>query len=483
MRYVPMLLAEEGMCLAYDVFDSMGRTLVSRNSLLTSSYIDKLVNMGIDGVYIEDKLSEGIDIKPVISPRLRAEGLSSVRNRDVDACKNIAKRIVEEMLKNGNCSLDLVDLRSFDDYTFAHSVNVATVSCAIGLGLELSEEDLVNVVLAGLLHDLGKLDIPSEILNKPERLTREEYMLMKTHAALSYDYIKERIDISAQVKQAVLYHHENMDGSGYPTGASGDELSFLTRILHVADVYDALVSKRPYKKPYSQWEALEFLKGGKGTLFAEEMVDALCKYVPFYPKGSFVTISDGREAIVIDNTGERNTRQLLRLLDGTDIDLLDKKNSDTKIIDPSDESSITMEESEQARASMVKELKRCRISLIDSSQTTYEFVKDKLSYLYDIDWHRSMNVAIGLANKNGMPDLFIFDEDDKNVDGFEEIEKLTKATNGEVPVIVVSSSKDMQKVLKYRDLKISRYVLKPFTVVYIRSELRNLLHDLGDITE
>ena len=483
MRYVPLLLAQSGMCLAYDVYDSLGRTLISHSQTLTDSFIEKLQTMGVDGIYVDDSLSEGIEIDQVITPELRSEGLSSVRNRDVDACKDVAKKIVEQMLKNGNCCFDMTDLRCFDDYTYAHSVNVATVSCAIGLGLNLSEDDLINVVLAGLLHDMGKLDIPSEILNKPTRLTQEEYMLMKTHATLSYEFIKERIDISAQVKQAVLYHHENMDGSGYPSGITGENLSLLTRIIHVADVYDALVSKRPYKKPYTQWEALEFLKGGKETLFASEIVDALMKYVPFYPKGSFVTISDGREGIVVDNKGERNTRPLIRLLDMTEIDLLKEENKDIKIIAPSDEASISMEESEKQRENMVKELKRCTVYLIDAGQSSYDFVKDKLSYLYNIEWYRSMNVAIGTAKKNGMPDLFIYDEDDKNSDGYEEIKKLMEFTKCSIPVMVISSSKDIKRVLKYRDLKIMRYVLKPFTAVYIRSELRNLLHNFGDITE
>lgn len=483
MRYVPLLLAEPGMHLAYDVYDSLGRTLISYHQSLTDSFIEKLQNMGIDGVYIDDTISEGIEINQVISPELRSEGLKCVRNRDVDACKDVAKKIVEQMLKNGSLSLDLTDLRSFDDYTFAHSVNVAIVSCAIGLGLNFKEDDLVNIVLAGLLHDMGKLDIPSEILNKPSRLTQEEYMLMKTHATLSYEFIKERIDISAQVKQAVLYHHENMDGSGYPTGATGESLSTLTRILHVADVYDALVSKRPYKKPYTQWEALEFLKGGKDTLFAPEMVDALMKYVPFYPKGSFVTISDGRQGIVVDNQGDRNSRPLIRFFDLTEMDLLADENKDIKIIDPSDESSISMEESEKQRENMVKELKRCTVYLVDAGQGTYDFINAKLSYLYNIECYRSMNVAIGMAKKNGMPDLFIYDDDDKNSDGFEEVSKLMDFMHGAIPVMVVSSSKDLKRVVRYRDLKIMRYVLKPFTIVYFKSELRNLLHNYGDITE
>lgn len=118
----------------------------------------------------------------------------------------------------GNVSLDLTDLRSYDDYTYAHSVNVAVYCGVIGMGMGMSEVELGHLVTAALLHDLGKLQIPDEILNKPGRLTQEEYLIMKSHATLSYQIISERWDISAHIKEAVLHHHENVDGSGYPDG-------------------------------------------------------------------------------------------------------------------------------------------------------------------------------------------------------------------------------------------------------------------------
>lgn len=481
MRYIPMAMAKPGMCLAFDVYDSYNRTLISSQSVLTNSYIQKLNSLGIDGVYINDAFSEGIEIEQVITPQLRSEGLSSVRERDVDKCQDVAKRIVEQMLSKDSCSLDIADLRTFDDYTYAHSVNVATVSCAIGLGLQLSEAELINIVLAGLLHDIGKLDIAPEVINKPSRLTQEEYMLMKTHVQLSYEYIRERIDISAQVKQAVLYHHENMDGTGYPSGAMGNGLSLITRIIHVADVYDALISKRPYKEPYSKWEAIEFMKGARGTLFDEDAVNALISFVPFYPKGTMVMLADGREGIVVDNTGERNLFPLIRFEDMTELDLLAEENKTLKITVPSDEYSISMEESERQRAQMVKELKRCVIYLVDGAKTTYHTIADKLEYLYDIQCYHSANMAIGITKKNGTPDLYMIDADSTEEDGYEEIKKIVEFTNNAIPVVVLSSARDVRTVMKYRNLRIMRYILKPFTMVYIRSELRNILHNFGNI--
>ena len=249
MRYITIEEAQPGMCLAYDLYDSMGRTMIGRGCELTASYIDKLRDYGFSGVYIDDELSKEIQIEASISEKLRTDGINCIKKSDIDHCAEIAAAIVDEILPRGEVSLDMLDLRSYDDYTYAHSVNVAVLCCVIGMGMQMNERDLNYLVTAALLHDLGKLSIPPEILNKPGRLTPEEYQIMKKHAEYSYKLLSNRWDISAHIKQTVLLHHENYDGSGYPQGLLGKEQSIFVRILHVADVYDALTSKRPYKKP------------------------------------------------------------------------------------------------------------------------------------------------------------------------------------------------------------------------------------------
>lgn len=141
-----------------------------------------------------------------------------MQENDIDRCAEIAQQIVENLLSRENVCLDMTDLRSYDDYTYAHSVNVAVLCCVIGMGMGMSERDLNYLVTAALLHDLGKLAIPKEILNKPGRLTPDEYQLMKTHSTRSYQLLSKRWNISAHIKQTVLLHHENVDGSGYPQG-------------------------------------------------------------------------------------------------------------------------------------------------------------------------------------------------------------------------------------------------------------------------
>ena len=179
MRYITIEEAQPGMCLAYDLYDSIGRTMIGRGCELTASYIDKLRDYGFSGVYIDDELSKEIQIESSISEKLRTDGINSIKKSDIDHCAEIAAAIVDEILPRGEVSLDMLDLRSYDDYTYAHSVNVAVLCCVIGMGMQMNERDLNYLVTAALLHDLGKLSIPPEILNKPGRLTPEEYQIMK----------------------------------------------------------------------------------------------------------------------------------------------------------------------------------------------------------------------------------------------------------------------------------------------------------------
>lgn len=332
MRYISIEEAEPGMCLAYDLYDSMGRTVIGRGCELTANYIKRLSESGFSGVYIDDELSCDIFVEPAISEALRNEGMRCVKNCDIDHCMKVARKIIEELLSKERFSFDMADLRSYDDYTYAHSVNVAVVSCIIGMGFDFSERDLDYQVTAALLHDLGKMMIPKEILNKPARLTPEEFEIVKTHSRLSFELLSDRWDISAYVKQAVLYHHENVDGSGYPKGIKGAEQSIFVRVLRVADVYDALTSKRPYKRTYSPYEAAEYLMGACGTLFDQQVVQVLVQYVPLYPKGTRVNLSDGRGALIFENSGDHNLRPVLLMEDGSRLDLLDIKNLNITIL-------------------------------------------------------------------------------------------------------------------------------------------------------
>lgn len=480
MRYVSLKDARPGMVLAYDLYDSFGRTLVGSNCELTAYYIEKLNDYGFDGIYIEDELSKGIEIEPAISPQLRASGLECVREGNIDGCQDIAKRIVEEILDRGAMSLDLADLRTYEDYTYAHSVNVAVFCCAIGMGMEMNEEDLTNLVTAALLHDLGKLQIPNEILNKPGRLTQEEYQIMKSHATLSYEYISERWDLSAHIKTAVLFHHENVDGSGYPQGLDESEQTLFTKILHVADVYDALISKRPYKKPYLPYEASEYLMGGCGIMFDRTVVNTLLKYVPLYPKGTEVVLSDGRVGIIYENSGMHNLRPIVRLMDGTLLDLARAENFDITLMVPEGTEQLT-EEAERERNEMIKPLKRYHILAVDDMKTNLQMLRGILEHLYDVTLVKSGKQALLYLEKNPRPDLILMDIDMPEMNGIEAARRIQEMTNWEVPILFVTALCDRETVMMCRNINAAGYIVRPYKPVYIKSEIKRILTGRSEI--
>ena len=301
MRYLPVNKLRPGMVIAKGILDSKNNVLLNEGVRLTNDYIKRIETRGIIGAYIFDELTKGIIVQAVISNELRGKAIKSIREFDIESTINVSKSIVDQLLSDDNMVMDLVDLRTFDDYTFRHSVNVAILSTIIAIGLNFKYDELAEICMSALLHDIGKLEIPAEILNKPDKLTDEEYEIIKGHPSIAYNLVKDRWDISATTKIGMLLHHENVDGSGYPYGLKGPKIHRYARIIHVADVYDALSSNRPYKKAYSPADSIEFIMGSCGTLFDRDIVEIFMGYVPLYPKGATVLLSNGKKAIVAEN--------------------------------------------------------------------------------------------------------------------------------------------------------------------------------------
>ena len=478
MRYVDIEDAKPGMILAQNLFDSRGRTLLGGYNILNETYIERLKSYGFSGVYVDDEVSKDIVVESIISPKLRMEGVECIKNKDTEECNNVSKKMVIEIIGNGTLTLDLIDLRSYDDYTLAHSVNVAMVCGVMGIGMGLKESQLTKLVQAALLHDLGKLEISQKILNKPERLSKEEYEIMKTHAMKSYEIIVDRWDISPEVKAAVLFHHENVDGSGYPLGIDGSKQTIYTKILHVADVYDALVSKRPYKEPYSPFEASEYLMGGCGILFDETAVKSLLRYVPFYPKGLQITLSDGRKGIVYDNVGEHNLRPVVKLLDGEILDLNEPQNLNIIVAPPKGKEFQVREESEAKRIEMIKplrEFKRFSLAAIDDSSVNLQLLKDLLEETYDIKLFKTGEQFLRYIESGNIPDLVLMDIEMPGLNGIEIAEKLRKIVGKHLPVLFITGNSDKETVLKCRQLGAAGYILRPYRATYVKAEIRRIL--------
>ena len=334
MRYINMNHAEPGMIVGKSIYNEDGHVLVNYRVTLTEKLIKRMKDKGLKGLYIEDSLSDDIEVESLITDGLEIKAAQALREMDIDAAMDVAGEITDELSLQGDISVNLVSLRTISDYTYKHSVNVAVLSVMTGMGLGFKKTMLRELAAAGLLHDIGKINIPPETMETAGPLTEEEYELIKKHSEFGYEKIKNNISISSKTKMGVYMHHENYNGTGYPMGLSGDQIYLFAKIIHIADVYDAITSERVYKKAQSPGEAVEFLMKNSGTMFQPEFVKAFITYIPVYPKGRNVVLSDGSTAVVVENRQHHTLYPVVRRLsDGKTIDLSEYENQDLIIVE------------------------------------------------------------------------------------------------------------------------------------------------------
>lgn len=218
----------------------------------------------------------------------------------VATTESIADDLMRSIKSNDAIAIDISTLKTSDEYTFKHSVDVATISMIVAKQQELSPEEVREIGVCGLLHDIGKTKIPNAILNKPGKLNDDEFAIMRQHSTYSYNMIKDRAEFSPAVCLGVLQHHEKINGSGYPMGVSAEKICPYAKILSVADIYDALVTERPYKKAYSQRDAVEMIMSMTMELDITAMKSFLESMI-LYPVDSIVELSNGEQARVVKN--------------------------------------------------------------------------------------------------------------------------------------------------------------------------------------
>ncbi len=207
-------------------------------------------------------------------------------------------KMVTSIFRNQDALTSLARLKSFDDYTFAHSVNVCILSLTLGRHMGLSETTLHNLGVGAILHDIGKMLVPETILKKPGALSDAEFREMKRHTELGGDILCRTKDITDESRHVALHHHEKFDGTGYQDSLSGNGIHLFARIASVADVYDAMTSNRVYQKGMLPEVALKKMYLMRGTHFDSELVERLIRSLGIYPIGSFVELSTGEFAVV-----------------------------------------------------------------------------------------------------------------------------------------------------------------------------------------
>jgi len=326
MRFVPTSCVREGMILGKDLYNNIGDLMLAKGIVLTAEYIKAIKNLKYNGIYIDDDISKDIPVINIISEKVRVDAIGAIKNifthvekgnsidiKHIEATMEQVKRIVDQLFNNKELMVNMVDIKVFDDYTYYHSVNVAVLSIILGIALGMKEEDLCNLGYAAIFHDIGKVFIDKDILNKPGSLTEEEYELIKSHSTFGYEYLKKGNKVPIESYVGVLDHHERYGGGGYPSGIKEDLISYFGRIIAVADAYDALTSDRPYREALLPSEAMEYVMGSVSTLFDPDIVKVFVRKIAPYPIGTCVRLSNGMVGIVVENYEDLCMRPLIRV--------------------------------------------------------------------------------------------------------------------------------------------------------------------------
>jgi HD-GYP domain-containing protein (c-di-GMP phosphodiesterase class II) len=214
----------------------------------------------------------------------------------------LVDEISRSITRNPEAFLNLARLKTQDDYTYMHSVAVCALMIALGKQLGLAADELKEAGLAGLLHDVGKMMVDQDVLNKPGKLTDEEFELIKGHPRKGWELLQGSSDITATALDVCLHHHERMDGKGYPEKLAGEQISLFAKMGAVCDVYDALTSNRCYKNGWEPAETIRKMAEWRNGHFDERVFQAFVKTIGIYPSGTLVRLKSGRLAIVMEQT-------------------------------------------------------------------------------------------------------------------------------------------------------------------------------------
>lgn len=308
-----------GSIIAKDVYGIDGKLLVKKGTTFREPFNDSLREYGVREIFLtkDDEMTaetvtqikRSLNIRDVIHDKTRLHAnqqmkktisrMNTVSNTNIRKISKLVETMIEELLENRDFVLALSQMRSIDDYTYQHSVNVGVLSLMIGIDMELDKASLKQLGTGAMLHDIGKTMISEDIIKKPAKLTREEFTEVKKHTDYGYEMLRHT-DISEEAAQIALYHHEKYDGSGYCRGLKRDGIPLFSRIVAVADVYDAMSNDRVYQKKISHDKVFREITHLGNIHFDAAVMQKFARHLNIYPTGSGVILNTGQRGIVLE---------------------------------------------------------------------------------------------------------------------------------------------------------------------------------------
>lgn len=311
--------------LGKSIFTSEGNILLRAGTKLTRIYIDKLMKLGVSYVYLEDfrlEDAEVEDAKLIELKRLTLKNMSRLSKNIYEGNTNgysDSLKVVEELIDYitdlDYVNSNLYDIKTYDNYTNFHSVDTGVMATFMGVySKKYNQFEIKELGIGAFLHDIGKIKIPKNIINKPGNLTEEEFNEIKNHPIYGTKILMKNHNFSEKEIDVVAQHHERVDGKGYPYGLAGNEISDYAKITSICDVYNAVRTDRCYRTRIKPNECYELILSGSGSSFDVKMIDIFKASFAVYPLGICVKLSNGIEGYVIRQNAGFPDRPVIRVL-------------------------------------------------------------------------------------------------------------------------------------------------------------------------
>jgi len=330
VRLIPVSSLQPGMKLGKKIYNEDGIILLSENAELSEAIIRRLRAHGLDYVYVADARTEDVVIQDLIEDETRRKALQEIRTSFRKLTEptmkgliypymgktftGLVESIMDDLSSREDAMIMMMNINSMDHYLYRHSLNVCVYTLLLGQIYGYSKEELTLLGLGAMLHDIGKTKLPLDLLNKPSRLTDEEFEQIKRHPVIGFQMLKDEPGIPLKSAHCAYQHHERINGTGYPRGLKGENISEFARWIAITDAYDAMTTHRVYRPAMLPDQALEVLYTGCGEWYEKSKLELFRDHVAIYPLGMTVKLSTGEQGVVVKIHKEIPHRPVIRVI-------------------------------------------------------------------------------------------------------------------------------------------------------------------------